>query len=249
MSTCIVVGDWGRPATDAPVKGELTCASTNRAGRRTVTLSYNYGRARAVGGDGLGGTIQGGGRGRSGQTELASVLVELVVVNADITQLEADVIVNAANEHLAHGGGVAAAIARAGAPVVNHESAAWISQNGPLRPGGAAHTRAGPMPASWVVHVVGPRYRADQDNVGLLAGAVVAALDRTAELGGRSVAFPAISSGIFGYPRAEATRVIVDAIRDWAADHPDALDRVMVVGFDAGTTEDFKKAVEASREP
>jgi O-acetyl-ADP-ribose deacetylase (regulator of RNase III) len=173
------------------------------------------------------------------------VVVDLVVVKGDITRLEADVIVNAANEHLAHGGGVAAAIARAGEPVVNRESAAWISQNGPLQPGQAAHTGAGSMPATWVVHVVGPRYRSGQENAALLTGAVVAALDRAVELGARSVAFPAISSGIFGYPRTEATRVIVEAIRHWADAHPDALDRVMVVGFDRGTTEDFEKAVGA----
>lgn len=173
--------------------------------------------------------------------------MELVAVTADITGIEADVIINAANENLAHGGGVAAAIARAGEPVVNRDSAAWIDQHGPLRPGQAAHTGAGDMPASWVVHVVGPRYGSGQDNPALLAYAVVAALDRTMELGAHSVAFPAISAGIFGYPRAEATRVIVKAIRDWAADHRDALDRVILVGFDPGTTADFEAALEASR--
>lgn len=173
--------------------------------------------------------------------------MELVAVRADITRLEAEVIVNAANEHLEHGGGVAAAIARAGAPVVERESAAWIDQHGPLRPGEAAHTGAGEMPATWVVHVAGPRYRPGRDNAAMLRDAVIAALERTVELEARSVAFPAISAGIFGYPRAEATRVIVEAIRDWANHHPDALDRVSVVGFDAGTTDDFEKAVEASR--
>ncbi|MGA7269625.1 MAG: macro domain-containing protein, partial [Acidimicrobiia bacterium] len=99
----------------------------------------------------------------------------------------------------------------------------------------------------WVVHVVGPRYRSGQDNAAMLRDAVIAALERTVELEARSVAFPAISAGIFGYPRDAATRVIVEAIRDWVEDHPDALDRVWVVGFDAGTTDDFEKAVEASR--
>src|SRR5690606_15495772 len=129
------------------------------------------------------------------------------VVTADITTLEVDAIVNAANESLAHGGGVAAAIARAGTPVVNEESAEWVEQHGLLEPGESAYTGAGSMPARWVIHVVGPRYSEGQDNESLLRQAVAAALDRGAELGARSMALPAISAGIFGYPLDEATYV------------------------------------------
>jgi O-acetyl-ADP-ribose deacetylase len=165
------------------------------------------------------------------------------VVTGDITALEVDVIVNAANETLAHGGGVAAAIARAGAPVVDEESAAWVSEHGPIGPGDAAHTRAGSMPARWVVHVVGPRYRRDQDNEGLLRQAVRAALDRAVELDARSVALPAISAGIFGYPRGEATLVIATEVETWQTEKPQRLDRVILVGFDDATADDFRRAI------
>lgn len=167
------------------------------------------------------------------------------VVTGDITRLEVDVVVNAANEYLQHGGGVAAAIARAGAPVVDAESNEWVKKHGPVGPGQAAHTGAGNMPAKWVVHVVGPRYRDGQDNEGLLRQAVTAALDRSAELGARSVALPAISAGIFGYPRAEATRVIAQTVEDWLDQHPGTLDRVLLVGYDESTAEDFRRGLES----
>lgn len=170
--------------------------------------------------------------------------MDIEVVTGDITALEVDVIVNAANESLAHGGGVAAAIARAGAPVVNDESAAWVRQHGPIGPGEAAHTGAGSMPARWVVHVVGPRYSEGQDNASMLRAAVRAALDRAAELGARSVALPAISAGVFGYPRGEATLVIASEVQTWATEHPDHLDRVVLVGFDDATADDFGRAIE-----
>ncbi|HSJ36270.1 MAG TPA: macro domain-containing protein [Acidimicrobiia bacterium] len=166
------------------------------------------------------------------------------VVTADITTLEVDAIVNAANESLAHGGGVAAAIARAGTPVVNDESAQWIDKHGLLEAGQSAYTGAGSMPARWVIHVVGPRYGEGQDNESLLRGAVAAALDRGAELGARSIALPAISAGIFGYPLDEATFVIASEVSRWLTEQPDALDRVVLVGYDERTATAFEHSLE-----
>lgn len=166
------------------------------------------------------------------------------VVTGDITTLEVDAIVNAANEQLAHGGGVALAIARAGAPQVDEESARWVTDKGPLGPGDVAVTGAGQMPARWVIHVVGPRYREGQDNPGRLAEAVTAALDRAAEIGARSVALPAISAGVFGYPLANATAVIVEAIRTWSADHPGRLERIVLAAFDRAAAEHFEAALQ-----
>lgn len=163
---------------------------------------------------------------------------------ADITTLDVDVVVNAANRFLSHGGGVAAAIARAGRPVVDRESEAWIRQHGALNLGEAAHTGAGSMPARWVVHVAGPQYQEGQDNEGLLRQAVIAALDRSAELEARSVALPAISAGVFGYPRREATRVIAATVKDWLEANPDVIDRILLVGFDDDTAAQFEEAVE-----
>lgn len=165
------------------------------------------------------------------------------VLEGDITRLEVDAVVNAANEHLEHGGGVAAAISRAGGPTIQAESDEWVRRHGPLRPGQAAVTGAGAMPARWVIHVVGPRYRPDQDNETLLGRAVIAALEAAAEHGARSIALPAISAGIFGYPRTEATRVIARTVADWLSRNPGVVDRVVLVGYDQATADDFRAAV------
>lgn len=170
----------------------------------------------------------------------------ITTVQGDLTRQDVDAVVNAANEHLAHGGGVAAAIVRAGGRVVQDESTEWVRTHGPVRNGQAAITTAGAMPARHVIHVVGPRYHAGQDNEGMLRAAVRAALDAAAAHGDRSVAFPAISAGIFGYPRAEATRIIADEVVSWVMQHPEALGEVRLVGFDPATAEDFAQGLAAA---
>lgn len=169
------------------------------------------------------------------------------VVRGDITALEVDVVVNAANERLAHGGGVAAAIARAGGGEVQRESDAWVRDHGPLGPGQAAVTTAGRMPARIVVHVVGPRYQEGQDNAGLLTQAVHAALDAADGAGASSVALPAISAGIFGYPPEQATQVIADACARWLEQGGRGVDDVALVAFDERTGDLFADAVQALR--
>lgn len=170
-------------------------------------------------------------------------MTTVVAVTGDITAQDVDVVVNAADEQLQHGGGVALAIARAGGPAIQDESDRWVAEHGPLTPGVAAVTGAGAMPAAAVVHVAGPRYRDGQDNAALLTTAVRAALDATADHGHRSMALPAISAGIFGYPRDEATRVIVAAITAWLDEHPRALDEIRLVGYDDATTASFRAAL------
>lgn len=172
----------------------------------------------------------------------------LQVRQADLTRLAVDAVVNAANEHLAHGGGVAAALARAGGATVQNESDAWVAEHGPLGAGHAAVTTAGAMPAQMIVHVVGPRYRDGQDNARLLAAAVSAALDAAAGAGARSVAVPAISAGIFGYPATAATRVIAVACARWLADASGTLSDVVLVGFDDHTTALFRAALHLSHD-
>jgi len=164
-------------------------------------------------------------------------------VEGDITTLEVDAIVNAANPHLQHGGGVAWAISRGGGPIIQQESDRWIAEHGPLEPGDAAVTAAGDLPSRIVIHVTGPVYRRGQDNVGLLAGAVAAALTAAHQHGCSSVAVPTISSGIYGYPRDEAARVIVEAARVWTREHPSALDEVIFVGYDQLATTAFATAL------
>jgi putative ATPase len=170
-------------------------------------------------------------------------VTRIAVVGGDITKQTVDAIVNAANEHLAHGGGVAAAIARAGGAVIQEESDAWVARHGPLSPGSAAVTSAGAMPAAWVVHVAGPIHHPGQDNAGLLASAVRAALDSASRLGARSVALPAISAGIYGYPVAEATAVIATTVREWCRLHPHAFDEVRLVGYRDDVVRGFEAAL------
>ncbi|MFA9445971.1 macro domain-containing protein [Egicoccus sp. AB-alg6-2] len=168
----------------------------------------------------------------------------IVARTGDLTAQDVDAIVNAANAGLQHGGGVAGALARAAGPTLQAESDEWIAANGPLRDGVAAVTAAGDLPSQVVVHVAGPIYQADRgDNADRLRSAVLAALDATAARGLRTIAFPAISAGIYGYPRPEATRILVQAVADWTARHPGTLDEVRLVGFDAGARDDFAAAL------
>ena len=171
-------------------------------------------------------------------------MTRIAAVQADITTLDVDAIVNAANEHLQHGGGVAAAISMAAGPSLQVESEEWVRANGPLEPGVAAVTGAGNLPARFVVHVAGPRYRDDQDNAGLLRTAVEAALEAAAGEGASSVAVPAISAGIFGYPLADATAVITETVQRWTEDHPGALDEILLVGYSEGAAAAFRAALQ-----
>lgn len=174
--------------------------------------------------------------------EIADTTV--VALTGDLTSQDVDAIVNAANKELKHGGGVAAAIVKAGGRVIQRESDEYRDEHGPLRPGQAAVTTAGEMPARMVVHVAGPVYDEDsEENAPRLHQAVIAALDAAADAGARSMAFPAISAGVYGYPRDEATSVIVEAIGDWLRTHKGALDEVRLVGLDEETTQDFARAL------
>ncbi len=164
------------------------------------------------------------------------------VVHGDITKQDGEAIVNAANEYLAHGGGVAAAIVRAGGPAIDAESRAWVGEHGPVLPGRAAITSAGTMVAHHVIHVVGPVYRIGRDNEALLARAVRTALDAADGLGAKSVAIPAISAGIFGYPPEDACRVIARTADTWLEDGGH-LEEVRLVAFDGETADHFRTAL------
>jgi O-acetyl-ADP-ribose deacetylase len=163
----------------------------------------------------------------------------VVVCVGDLTRQEVGAVVNAANEHLQHGGGVAAALARAGGPTVQRESDDYVAVHGPVRPGTAAVTSGGALPADHIVHVVGPRYRRGQDNAGLLAEAVTAALDAADAAGVSSVALPAISAGIFGYPAPEAGRVIAVTACAWLAEGARGVAEIRLVGFDTDAARHF----------
>jgi O-acetyl-ADP-ribose deacetylase (regulator of RNase III) len=128
----------------------------------------------------------------------------LRLVQGDITERDVDAIVNAANSHLQHGGGVAGAIVRKGGQIVQEES----NKIGFTPVGTAVITVAGRLPAKFVIHAVGPRMgEGDEDNK--LKGAVLSSLDLASKKGLKSISMPAISSGIFGFPKDRCSKILV----------------------------------------
>jgi O-acetyl-ADP-ribose deacetylase (regulator of RNase III) len=138
----------------------------------------------------------------------------LQIVHGDLTEERVDAIVNAANAQLQHGGGVAGAISRRGGPQIQAESSAWVRQHGPVSHGEPTHTGAGDLPCRYVIHAVGPVWGSG-DEATKLADAVRGALKKADQLHLESIAFPAISSGIFGFPKPLAAEVILTAIKDY----------------------------------
>jgi O-acetyl-ADP-ribose deacetylase (regulator of RNase III) len=163
----------------------------------------------------------------------------LQAVLGDMTAERVDAIVNAANSNLAHGGGLAGAIVARGGAVIQEES----DKLAPVATGNAAVTSAGDLPCRWVIHAVGPVW-GDGNEETSLRSAVRASLDRAAELGATSIALPAISTGIFGYPKSEGTATIVEEARSWLDDHPDSsLTTIRFTAFDELTAELFADAI------
>ena len=150
----------------------------------------------------------------------------LELVEGDITELDTEGIVNAANEHLAHGGGVAGVISRRGGPTIQRESSEWVRRHGLVKTGSAAITSGGDLEARHVVHAVGPVYDGSPRSAELLASAVRSSLQLADQNGLKSIGLPAISTGIFGYPLEEAAQVMLNAAIDYLSDQSD-LERVV----------------------
>ncbi len=137
------------------------------------------------------------------------------LLRGDITEVEADVIVNGANSHLVPGGEVSSAIHRCGGPDVDTACMEWVHDHGPVRPGSAAITTAGNLPALYIVHAVGPVWTGGHgDEADLLAQAYRASIALADAKGARSIAFPSISTGAFLYPVEKAAPVAIRAIFD-----------------------------------
>ncbi|TSB14692.1 O-acetyl-ADP-ribose deacetylase [Streptomyces benahoarensis] len=165
----------------------------------------------------------------------------LVLVRGDITAQHVDAVVNAANSSLLGGGGVDGAIHRRGGPEVLaacRELRASRYGRG-LPTGRAVATTAGRLPARWVIHTVGPRYAPDEDRSALLASCYRESLRVADELGARTVAFPAVSAGIYGWPMADAARIAVETVRAT----PTAVEEARFVLFDDRAYEAFAARV------
>jgi len=163
--------------------------------------------------------------------------VELEVEQTDVTTLEVDAIANAANTDLAHGGGVAAAISRAGGPVVQEES----YERAPIGLGEAVETSGGDMPCRWVIHAAtmelgGPT------SAEIISRATETTLAKAEELNVRSLALVAFGTGVGRFPLDEAARVMVEAVQ---AHEPRSLERVVFAVHDDRAEAAFRAAVHA----
>jgi O-acetyl-ADP-ribose deacetylase len=165
------------------------------------------------------------------------------LVRGDITEQAVDAVVNAANSSLMGGGGVDGAIHRKGGPAIKAECRRIREERYPegLPTGRAVATTAGDLPARWVIHTVGPVYAQGEDRSPLLASCHTESLRVADELGAGTVAFPAISTGVYGYPVEEAAPVALRAVRD--ADT--RVEEVRFVLFDGESHDAFERALAA----
>jgi len=159
--------------------------------------------------------------------------MNIEIIQGDITTLAVDAIVNAANVHLQHGGGVAWAISRKGGPSIQAESNAIIEARGPLETGDAVITGAGKLPAKFVIHTPGPVWgEGDEDRK--LRKSIRNSLALADEKGLKSIAFPAISTGIYGFPVERAAKVMLAEAEEYLRG-PTKLDRVIFCLYDTAT--------------
>jgi O-acetyl-ADP-ribose deacetylase (regulator of RNase III) len=168
--------------------------------------------------------------------------MRITLALGDITEQRLDAVVNAANSSLLGGGGVDGAIHRRGGPAIL--AACRQLRAGPFRDGlpvgQAVATGAGDLPARWVIHTVGPVYSPTQDRSGLLASCYAGSLRVADDLGARTVAFPAISAGVYGWPVADAARIAIDAVHTALS----GVDEARFVLFGTGTLQAFRVALD-----
>jgi len=163
----------------------------------------------------------------------------------DLTQESCDAIVNAANTYLSHGGGVAGAIVRVGGYEIQVESNRWVEAHGTIPTGQVAVTGAGKLHCQWVIHAVGPVWKGGKEHEDeLLGGAVQNSLLKAEELKLSSIALPAISSGIFGFPKERCARIMVETALDFFRYNPkSSLRLVRMTNIDLLTATIFEVAL------
>ncbi|MFC8171298.1 O-acetyl-ADP-ribose deacetylase [Streptomyces sp. NPDC057325] len=167
--------------------------------------------------------------------------MRIVLVRGDITAEAADAVVNAANSSLLGGGGVDGAVHRRGGPEILEACRALRrSHHGKGLPTGrAVATTAGRLPARHVIHTVGPLWSRDEDRSELLASCYRESLRVADELGARTVAFPAVSTGVYGWPMADGARIAVETVRATRTE----VEEVRFVLFDETAYQAFEEAV------
>jgi len=161
---------------------------------------------------------------------------KLELVQGDLTELSVDAIVNAANSGLQLGGGVAGAIRTKGGPSIQEE----CDRIGPIRVGEAVVTGGGRLKASYVIHAVGPIYGEGNEDE-KLKNATLASLERASEKGMKSIAFPAISTGIFGFPKDRCAAIILKTISEFLTDRKTGLEKVILCLWSGQDFDLFKK--------
>ena len=166
------------------------------------------------------------------------------LVLGDITRIPADAIVNAANSALAGGGGVDGAIHRAGGRAIMADLERRYGADRYCPTGSAVVSDAGDLPATWVIHAVGPIWRGGAaGEPEFLASAYRTSLRLAAEQGARTVSLPAISCGIYGYPLDQAARIAIDTVRDVLETGASSIERVTFVLFSQDTYDVFEDAL------
>jgi len=165
---------------------------------------------------------------------------EIQIIKGDITEVEADAIVNAANKYLKHGGGVALAIVKKGGDVIQKESNKIIAEYGPLEVGEAVATTAGNLKAKKVIHTVGPVY-GEGDERNKLIKAVYNSMRLADSFGFESIAFPAISTGVYRVPAGLAAEAMAEGIKVFLDENPDtSIKKIMLVLYTSSIYEVFR---------
>jgi O-acetyl-ADP-ribose deacetylase (regulator of RNase III) len=165
------------------------------------------------------------------------------VVMGDITEEKVDAIVNAANRNLSHGGGVAGAIVKKGGYIIQEESNKIIEKRGPLETGDAIITTGGNLNAKYVIHTVGPVWgEGDEENK--LRKAIESALQVATENLLESISIPAVSCGIFGFPKKRGTKIIYKTVKNYLKNRKTTLKLVRLIGIGDEIPNLFKEAME-----
>ncbi|MFI2105451.1 O-acetyl-ADP-ribose deacetylase [Isoptericola sp. NPDC019693] len=173
--------------------------------------------------------------------------MQLTLERGDITTVATDAIVNAANSSLLGGGGVDGAIHAAAGPRLLEACRELRRSTLPdgLPVGEAVATPGFDLPAAWVIHTVGPNRHAGETDPGLLSSCFTRSLDVAADLRARTVAFPAVSAGVYGWAPDDVARIALEAVRSWDEANPAAVDEVRFVLFNDSLLTSFQQALAA----